>query len=96
MPDIESLLKEKRSFRPTPEFGRQANWNKKTSNEYRKLGEQNPTRFWAKMAKENVDWFTPWKIRGQLRHEPRRAWRGGHAVRAGGGGGRATVNHGDA
>jgi acetyl-CoA synthetase len=61
MPDIESLLKEKRSFKPAPEFNRQANWNKKTSNEYRKLGEQNPTRFWAKMAKEHVDWFTPWK-----------------------------------
>ena len=61
MSDIESLLKEKRSFKPTPEFRRQANWNKKTSDEYRKLGERNPTRFWAKMAKENVDWFTPWK-----------------------------------
>ncbi len=61
MPDIESLLREKRSFKPAAEFGRQANWNKKTSNEYRKLGEQNPTRFWAKMAKENVDWFTPWE-----------------------------------
>jgi len=61
MPDIESLLKEKRSFKPAPEFSRQANWNKKTSTEHRKLGEQNPTRFWAKMAKEHVDWFTPWK-----------------------------------
>ena len=61
MPDIESLLKEKRSFKPTPEFGRQANWNKKTANEYRKLGNASPTKFWARMAKENVDWFTPWK-----------------------------------
>jgi acetyl-CoA synthetase len=61
MPDIESLLKEKRSFKPSTDFTRQANWNKRTTNEYRKLGEKNPTRFWAKMAKENVDWFTPWK-----------------------------------
>jgi acetyl-CoA synthetase len=61
MPDIESLLKEKRSFKPTTEFNRQANWNKKTANEFRKLGEKSPTKFWAKMAKENVDWFTPWK-----------------------------------
>ena len=38
MPDIESLLKEKRVFKPTPEFTRKANWNKKTINEYRKLG----------------------------------------------------------
>ncbi|MAG33284.1 MAG: acetate--CoA ligase [Deltaproteobacteria bacterium] len=61
MPDIESLLKEKRSFKPTPEFSRQANWNKKTTNEYRKLGEKSPTKFWARMAKENVSWFSPWK-----------------------------------
>ena len=61
MPDIESLLKEKRVFKPTPEFNRQANWNKKTIGEYRKLGAKSPERFWAKMAKENLDWFTPWK-----------------------------------
>ncbi len=61
MPDIESLLKEKRVFKPNPEFTRQANWNKKTVAEHRKLGAQNPERFWAKMAKENVSWFTPWK-----------------------------------
>ncbi len=61
MPDIESLLKEKRVFKPDPAFTRQANWNKKTAAEHRTLGEKNPQRFWAKMAKENVDWFTPWK-----------------------------------
>jgi len=61
MPDIESLLKEKRTFKPSAEFNKQANWSKKTVREYRKLGEKNPTKFWAKMAKENVDWFTPWK-----------------------------------
>ncbi|MHA7836383.1 MAG: acetate--CoA ligase [bacterium] len=61
MPDIESLLKEKRTFKPSPEFTRQANWNKKTTSEHRKLGEKSPTRFWEKMAKENVDWFSPWK-----------------------------------
>jgi len=61
MPDIESLLKEKRSFKPSTDFTRQANWNKRTTSEYRKLGKDNPTKFWAKMAKENVDWFTPWK-----------------------------------
>jgi acetyl-CoA synthetase len=61
MADIESLLKEKRSFKPDAAFARQANWNKRTVAEYRKLGSQNPQRFWAKMAKENVSWFTPWK-----------------------------------
>ena len=61
MPDIESLLKEKRSFKPSPEFAKQATWSKKQVAEYRKLGEKSPTQFWAKMAKENVAWFAPWK-----------------------------------
>ena len=61
MPDIKSLLKEKRVFRPDPAFARQANWNKKTVDAYRKLGEKNPQRFWAQMAKEHISWFTPWK-----------------------------------
>ena len=61
MADIESLLKEKRSFKPSAEFTKNANWNKRTVAEYRKLGAKNPERFWAKMAKENVSWFTPWK-----------------------------------
>jgi len=60
MPDIESLLKEKRVFQPSKEFAKQANWNKKQVAEYRKLG-QSPQRFWAKMAREHVSWFTPWK-----------------------------------
>ena len=43
MPDIESLLKEKRVFKPSREFGKQANWNKKTVAEYRKLGAKDPS-----------------------------------------------------
>ncbi|MEE3328135.1 MAG: acetate--CoA ligase [Myxococcota bacterium] len=61
MADIQSLLQEKRVFKPDAEFARSANWNKKTVAEYRKLGEKSPEKFWAKMAKENVSWFTPWK-----------------------------------
>jgi acetyl-CoA synthetase len=61
MHDIESLLKEKRAFKPDASFSRAANWNKKTISEYRKLGEKNPERFWAKMPKEHVTWITPWK-----------------------------------
>jgi acetyl-CoA synthetase len=60
MPDIESLLKEKRVFKAPAEFARKANWNKKQVRELRRLGERNPERFWARMAKENVTWFTPW------------------------------------
>ncbi|MCG8589271.1 MAG: hypothetical protein MJE66_08265, partial [Proteobacteria bacterium] len=61
MPDIESLLKEKRVFKPSPEFRRQANWNRKAVREARKLGARSPERFWAQMAKEHVSWFKPWK-----------------------------------
>ena len=61
MADIQSLLREKRVFKPDPQFARDANWNKKTVTEYRKLGDKSPERFWAKMARENVSWFSPWK-----------------------------------
>ncbi len=50
MSDIESLLDEKRLFKPDAAFSRAANWNKKTAGELRKLGEKSPERFWAKMA----------------------------------------------
>ena len=61
MSDIESLLNEKRVFTPDAAFSRRANWNKKKVAEYRRLGEKNPDRFWAKMAREHVSWFEPWK-----------------------------------
>jgi acetyl-CoA synthetase len=61
VPDIESLLKEKRRFPPRKEFTREANWNKRQVAELRKLGAKNPERFWAQMAREHVSWFSPWK-----------------------------------
>ncbi|MBS1106510.1 MAG: acs, partial [Deltaproteobacteria bacterium] len=61
MDDIESLLKEKRSFEPPKEFAKRANWSKKDVAAYRKLGARNPERFWAQMAKQHVSWFRPWK-----------------------------------
>ncbi len=61
MADIESLLKEKRSFKPSPEFAKNANWNKRTVDQLRKLGAKDPQRFWADMARQNVSWFSPWK-----------------------------------
>jgi acetyl-CoA synthetase len=60
VPDIESLLKEKRVFDPDKAFAKQANWNAKTVREHRKLAKESPQRFWAKMAKEHVSWFKPW------------------------------------
>jgi acetyl-CoA synthetase len=59
--DIESLLKEKRRFAPRPEFAKQANWSKKTVAALRKLGAKSPEQLWAKLARENVSWFSPWK-----------------------------------
>jgi len=61
MPDIVSLLKEKRLFKPGAEFAKRARWNAKTLAAYRRLGAKSPERFWAKMARENVSWFRPWK-----------------------------------
>ena len=61
MADIQSLLKEKRVFAPSKEFAKQANWTPRRVAELRKLGAQNPQRFWAQMAKEYVSWFSPWK-----------------------------------
>ena len=61
MPDIESLLREKRVFEPALDFAKQANWSPKQVKEHRALGERDPQRFWARMARENVSWFTPWK-----------------------------------
>lgn len=61
MPDIQSLLEEKRRFKPDPAFVKQANWTPKIIREHRKLAAQSPKRFWAKMAREHVSWFKPWK-----------------------------------
>ncbi len=61
MADIESLLKEKRLFAPTREFAKNAYWSPRQVAEYRKLAAKSPARFWARMAKEHVSWFRPWK-----------------------------------
>jgi acetyl-CoA synthetase len=61
MPDIESLLKEKRVFEPSAEFRKHANWGPRAIAEYRKLADRDPARFWARMAKEHLSWFQPWK-----------------------------------
>ncbi len=59
---IESTLKEKRLFKPDPAWARAANLPGKAAYDRMvKEGERNPQRFWARMAKENVSWFSPWK-----------------------------------
>ena len=61
MADIESLLKEKRVFKPSAEFAKRAVWNPRTAAAMRKLGQRDPAGFWARMAKEHVSWFKPWR-----------------------------------
>ncbi|MBI5198229.1 MAG: acetate--CoA ligase [Nitrospirae bacterium] len=59
-PDIESILKEKRVFPPSPEFSRQA--HVKSLSEYEQLyaeAERDPETFWARMAEE-LSWFRKW------------------------------------
>ncbi|MCP4004340.1 MAG: acetate--CoA ligase [bacterium] len=59
---IESALKEKRIFKPDKDFSRKANIPGQAAyNRMVKEAEKSPERFWARMAKENVSWFTPWK-----------------------------------
>ncbi len=57
---IESILKERRVFKPDPAFAKQAHWNAATYARLRKEAAANPERFWARMAKEHVHWWKPW------------------------------------
>ena len=61
MADIESLLREKRVFKPEASFAKQANWGPTKVAELRRLAARSPERFWERMAKEHVSWFKPWK-----------------------------------
>ena len=59
---IESVLKEKRKFKPDPSFVRQANVRGPTAyKRLRKEAETHYQRYWARLAREHVHWFTPWK-----------------------------------
>ncbi|HXK22728.1 MAG TPA: acetate--CoA ligase [Myxococcota bacterium] len=61
MPDISSLLKEKRRFEPDAAFAKQANWSRRQVAAYRREAAKSPERFWARMAREHVTWLAPWK-----------------------------------
>ncbi len=54
---LDALLDERRTFPPSPEFKRRANWN---DPEIYDLAAKDPEGFWAEQAK-NLDWFTPWQ-----------------------------------
>ena len=58
---IESVLKERRKFPPSPEFASQAHI--KSFEEYQALcaeAENDLEGFWAKIAEENLTWFKKW------------------------------------
>ena len=54
---LEALLDEKRTFVPSQEFRRQANWNDAAIYE---RAQKDFEGFWAKEA-EQLDWFKPWE-----------------------------------
>lgn len=59
--NIDSILKEKRVFKPKADFQKQALIS--SEHQYRKMYRQSldkPEKFWAKMADE-LHWFKPWK-----------------------------------
>ena len=55
--DLSALLDERRTFPPSEEFKRRANWN--DSAVYDRAA-KDPEGFWAEQAK-NLVWFTPWQ-----------------------------------
>jgi acetyl-CoA synthetase len=61
MADIESVLRERRIFKPSTSFSKQAHI--KSRRDYDRLyslASKNPERFWASIAKD-LHWFKPWK-----------------------------------
>ena len=59
--EIESLLKEKRVFKPSASFQKRAHiQGEKVLEGLRRTAAKNPEKFWASAAKE-LEWFRPWK-----------------------------------
>ncbi len=59
---IESILVEKRVFKPDPAFAKRANVAGRAAYErLHKEAQKSPERFWARMAREHVSWFTPFQ-----------------------------------
>jgi acetyl-CoA synthetase len=58
---IESILKERRVFEPAPAFVKQANVSPRAYARLQREAKANFQRYWARLAKEQVHWFTPWR-----------------------------------
>jgi acetyl-CoA synthetase len=71
---IESVLQEKRLFRPAKEFSSRA--HVRSLAQYRKLYKESvtsPDKFWGRQAKAELIWFKPWKKVLEW-HEPLAKW----------------------
>ncbi len=56
-PEIENLMAERRRFPPDPAFTAQAN----ATGELYVNAEEDPEEFWAKLARERIDWVEPFR-----------------------------------
>src|ERR1700758_3380491 len=54
---LDALLDERRTFPPSEEFRRRANWNDSAGYD---RAAKDPEGYWAEQAKQ-LDWFTPWQ-----------------------------------
>ncbi len=60
--NIESILKEKRVFKPLPKFAKEARiGSMKKYAKMHKASLKNPDKFWGKFAETELSWFRPWK-----------------------------------
>ena len=58
---IESILDESRSFGPPKDFIDQANIDEEKANNLKKQAEENHIQYWATLAKDQLEWFQPFK-----------------------------------
>ena len=58
---IESILNESRSFGPPKDFIDQANIDEEKANNLKKQAEENHIQYWATLAKDQLEWFQPFK-----------------------------------
>ena len=56
---IESILNESRSFAPSKDFVGRANINKEKAEELNKQALKSHTEYWARLAKDQLQWFRP-------------------------------------
>ena len=58
---IESILNESRSFGPPKDFIDQANIDEEKAHNLKKQAEENHIEYWATLAKDQLEWFQPFK-----------------------------------